>query len=99
LVTTSACHAEGRGFESRRFRHKYQSRAQSGRAPVLGTGGFAGSNPATLTTNNLSLRVEYIVRVHVKTKDQGVAQSGRVSGLDSRGRRFESYRPDHIFID
>lgn len=26
LVRTSACHAEGREFESRRSRHKYQGR-------------------------------------------------------------------------
>ncbi len=34
--------------------------------------------------------------VRVECRNRGVAQSGSASGLGPEGRRFESYRPDHI---
>ena len=34
--------------------------------------------------------------VRVESVNRGVAQSGSASGLGPEGRRFESYRPDHI---
>ena len=34
--------------------------------------------------------------VRLECMYRGVAQSGSASGLGPEGRRFESYRPDHI---
>ena len=34
--------------------------------------------------------------VRLESTHRGVAQSGSASGLGPEGRRFESYRPDHI---
>ena len=34
--------------------------------------------------------------VRVECRHRGVAQSGSASGLGPEGRRFESYRPDHL---
>ena len=44
-----ACHAGGRGFESRRYRQNIEMLGSQVTPPALGAGELAGSNPAIST--------------------------------------------------